>query len=99
MPCTDDGQCAYESAKEIKEMKQRLDNVTRMLCEVLTAIPAAADTNDTVKLWWMHHQEVDRARIRREKDQQERTRQDRISAIELEQVRMAAELKKLKRGR
>lgn len=65
MPCMDAGPRYsgedYEARRSIKEMKKRLDLVTRLLCGLLTVNPDIQLTPE-MHDWWAKHQEDDRKR-------------------------------------
>jgi hypothetical protein len=69
MPCQDYGRPSYI---DNPETKQRLDHVTRLLCEVMTKIDREYNDQlffhavDGLEQWWTEHQEQDRKRKDRE---------------------------------
>jgi len=77
MPCNDGGQ------REDREgaMLDRLNIVTRLLCELCSKAVKAGVENDIfspeMAKWWEEHQAKDRARFRQEQEQE---RQDRLRA-------------------
>lgn len=79
MPCrTDDFQYNNYSASSVtttkyNQLKTEADNVTRLLCSVMSKLEKTQDpaftslkTIDGLTKWWEQHKEVDRKRIEKE---------------------------------
>jgi len=77
MPCrTDDDSYSRpnHSDAQYNALKKEADNVTRMLCSVMTELEKYSTPNtirsfeniDGLKSWWEHHKEIDRKRIAKE---------------------------------
>lgn len=95
MPCRDGGPCCDYGAQHVDRVyKDKLDKVTRMLCEVLTQHEATPDAiTPSVELWewWIAHKEEDRKRaaaVDAAKRQEEQSRRDRIAELENELARL-----------
>lgn len=77
MPCRDGGPCeediARDAQRERKKQQDKLDKVTRLLCETLTVIEQCADdlgpsvvkslVSKECAVWWNEHQAADKRRI------------------------------------
>lgn len=96
MPCRDEGyttQEEYEISAENDNLRNRLDFVTRLLCEVLTSF----DKNGNVSIskecsmWWESHKESDRKRVEAERVAKEK----RIKEVSQKSKKLKDELKKL----
>ena len=104
MPCRDGGPSGEEiwrdRERERKAQQERLDKVTRLLCEVLTTIETHTKqaycgnpipVSDEATVWFAKHKEADRKRIAaEEKAEREAKKQllDRAEKLkkELEQI-------------
>lgn len=107
MPCRDGGPC-WEDETEFrarKEQQDRLDKVTRLLCEVLTTykkfypLDSMKCISDECSAWFINHQEEDRLRLEAEKKasfQEQQRLKDRIKTLEAELKQTLDKL--LKRG-
>lgn len=68
MPCDSSGYPPagddYEARRQIKAMKQDLDNVTSMLCSLLRALDNSVPIPPDVAEWFHKHREYDRSQGR-----------------------------------
>ena len=68
MGCRDEGRAGEEYSREARELKDRLDAVTRMLCGVLTQLETAepvkiGDLPTETQEWWSAHKTADAKRL------------------------------------
>jgi hypothetical protein len=97
MPCRSEGY-GNSNSEIIREQREQLDRVTRILCELLTNAEAKGDlvTNSTECLqWWDEHKKADEERRKREQweeESKENERQRKIALVE-------SELRRLKGGK
>lgn len=78
MPCTyySPGEEAEMAAERFDELKGELDLVTRLLCTLCDQL-GRSDLPPDVLTWWKRHQNLDRQRVRAEKNKKlEKIRQD-----------------------
>jgi hypothetical protein len=94
MPCRDGGPCCDYGAQHVDRVyKDKLDKVTRMLCEILTQHEANQEMTPSAELWawWLDHKEEDRKRTQAEteaKRRDEQHKRDRIAELENELARL-----------
>lgn len=78
-------------------MREKVNELTRMLCEVLPSV-RISDFSPELAAWWNAHQEADRLR----REEEERTRQNERRATEARLlskiVSLSEELEKLRKG-
>lgn len=91
MPCRDDGPHYPDP-----QVQERLDLVTRLLCEVVRAHPELLPTgSDELRRWWRRHETADRRRREQEERDRQRRReadQRRLGDIEEEAARLRERL-------
>lgn len=83
MPCRDGGP-SIDEARVIPELKARLDRVTNLLCFLLSASPKLATRSEELMKWWEEHQACDRARRRKEREDEKvrvRARRERMRQL------------------
>ena len=69
MPCRDDRDCGNDFAVAYSTTKERLDEVTELLCSLCRSIEESNSTitvNRDLKIWWNNHKEMDKKRIEKE---------------------------------
>ena len=85
MPCRDEGAREYYDAITIREQKARLDTVTRLLCETLTALEKEDKglriVSDECERWWREHREADRQRKEADAERERAKELARLKAI------------------
>lgn len=66
MPCSDGGpsgvDLVYIERAELNGIKNRLNSVTAMLCDLLQSHPRLVKAGTELADWWAEHQEADRQR-------------------------------------
>jgi len=80
MPCRDGGWGDEEAARLEAKKQTKLDNVTRMLCELCTviekyhpdsAIQQSAGAIKGLRAWWDKHKKRDAKRLEKERKEEE----------------------------
>jgi hypothetical protein len=63
MPCRDDGGFGYDNHNACQD---KIDKLTRMLCEVLGTLSSTSHYSTEVQEWWAKHREFDKKRLEQE---------------------------------
>ena len=73
MPCQDEGQYAHHAEQELKELREKVDKLTRMLCGLCTELeqrPAVGTLllamDSELAVWWEAHGRADYLRKTKE---------------------------------
>ncbi len=84
MACRDDGQAAQHACEVEQVLRDKIDLLTRFLCEVMTGNESLRVSVE-LRRWWVEHQAADARRREAEEHQRAREegeRRDRIAEIE-----------------
>ena len=73
MPCSDASPRSDEYSAAIGKMRNKLDKITRLLCEACYIIEhKGIQPSLELRQWWADHQEEDRIRNEQEQDEKRR---------------------------
>jgi len=100
MPCRDDGLIEAAAARHAEEQKERLDLVTRLLCELCTSLDDVVDrdvrdalVSPELDQWLTRHKAEDAERRRKEEEarlEAERQEQERQEQLRIQTIRDGA---------